>query len=1011
MPSPVQESLNVVTSWQVGIAVNVIVSVAFFTIAGLILVPLIRSGHLRTNKVAVSAGLVFVAVGISRLVRIVRLAEPLFGGDDSALARHIVTAAACLDLVTACAAVTYLVLRITQRSGLAGSPLFDDRVHRERVTNMAVARAEQAARAVAQADRDSYTAMLNSIIQNSQSAIYVKDLDGRYLMANRRLLEIMGGSEADVLGRTDQTVGADTSPFVAENDIRAQAGFYRLEEWTDAFPDGRHFYDSVKFPLHDKEGSLYATCGVSLDVTAQRRAIGAAADARDDAVVSAAAKATFLATMSHEIRTPMNAVIGMTDLLMDTDLDVQQYEFLETVRTSGEALLSVINDILDFSKIEAGEMELESAAFNLRDEIESCLDLVVVATTAKRLELICHVDDSCPEWVVGDVVRLRQIIANLLANAVKFTQEGEVLVVVSCSPTPDDRLKVSVSVTDTGIGVSTLGLDRLFGSFSQVDASTTRVYGGTGLGLAISQRLAEAMQGRVEVTSTLGVGSTFLVTVVLDRSPEAALPEAQDPPRSSLAGRSVLLVDDNVTNLRILNMQLTALGMTCTTAASPESALALVAGGLSYDVAVLDMVMPGMDGVQLGAALAHLDSQSAPQILLTSMGWRPGNLEQSFAAYLTKPVKRASLQDALISAMAGQRHGPKSSHSRTAISEQMPPPLRILLAEDNPVNQRVAQLILGKLGQRADIVGNGTDAVRAVQQTGYDVVLMDVQMPQMDGLEATRRIRVKKSQHQPYIVAMTAGALLEDREACTDAGMDGYLAKPVRARELRDLLMQVGESIEAQTDAATTEQGEVPIMSGSLAVGEASVSDAPSGGGSTSVEDRIEEVQDRIEQVQDRIEQAEDRNEADGGPAVARPVGGESQEPVATPAIDVEVFDELMSELDEGDGNLRDDLIGSYLADGEIQVGRLLQAVRTGDRTTAGVCAHTLRSTSALVGAATLAELLQQTEDFARVSPADPIGMAAVAVRVEAEYARVSRSLLLLAAASSDVSAMVDVQS
>jgi CheY-like chemotaxis protein/anti-sigma regulatory factor (Ser/Thr protein kinase) len=461
----------------------------------------------------------------------------------------------------------------------------------------------------------------------------------------------------------------------------------------------------------------------------------------------------------------------------------------------------VINDILDFSKIESGELELESAPFDLRDEVENCLDLVVTAASAKGVELACSVDDDCPERVTGDVVRLRQIIANLLSNAVKFTEQGEVVVTVETTPAADNRLGLAISVQDTGIGIATEGLDKLFGSFSQVDTSTTRVYGGTGLGLAISRRLAKAMNGELIVASTLGSGSTFTATVQLERASEL-VGEPMATPTPALAGKEILVVAGNASILRALCLQAARLGMRCTSAADPVEALRVVTEGLAYDVALLDLHMPSMTGVELSAALRQASGRDAPHVLLSELGTRPAGVEEEFATFLTKPVKRAALRDALVTAVNGQGHDDQDRPTGLELVPSDADPLRLLLAEDNPINQRVEELIFAKLGQKLDVVGNGHEAVQAVEAGDYDAVLMDIQMPQMDGLEATRRIRTLPKLHQPYIVALTAGVQPADQEACVKAGMDDYLAKPVRLPEARELLADIAAKVRRRGPAS-----------------------------------------------------------------------------------------------------------------------------------------------------------------------------------------------------------------
>jgi PAS domain S-box-containing protein len=666
-------------------------------------------------------------------------------------------------------------------------------------------RRAEAAHAAAEKERDAQAAMLSLIIDSSPALIYVKDLAGRYLMVNSAFEKAVGLEQHDLLGKTDLEIDPKRAVAWRANDVLARTGIYRLQEEAEQ-ADGVHYFDTAKFPLSDASGEVYAICGVSLDDTEQQNAIAATAEARDaalqayeaisqarDAALAAnAAKSAFLASMSHEIRTPLNAVIGMSDLLGQTALDGQQAEFVDTVRRSGEALLGVINDILDFSKIDSGQLDLELAPFNLRDEIEGCLDLVAGQAAGKGLDLLCYIDDSCPHRVAGDAVRLRQILTNLLANAVKFTEHGHVLVEAQSEPDGDGKLVLKLCVTDTGIGISDTGRERLFKSFSQVDPSTTRLYGGTGLGLAISQRLATAMGGDIEVSSAPGQGSKFTVTVMLTRCPESAqVTQTSALAAPVLAGCQVLLVDDSPTNLRILELQLSRLGMECELATSSREALTLVNDGLEYDVAILDLHLPDLSGAELARTLTRSGGTSAgsPLILLASIGNRPEGLDALFTAIMTKPVKSTVLRDTLTAVIGGTAPVNASIPAKPVTPAPAEVPKRILLAEDNPVNQRVAQLMLHKLGHVVDVVSDGVAALAAVERQEYDVVLMDVEMPHMDGLEATRRIRAQaRNGRQPHIVALTASALVEDREACVAAGMEAYLTKPVRAWELQTIL-------------------------------------------------------------------------------------------------------------------------------------------------------------------------------------------------------------------------------
>jgi PAS domain S-box-containing protein len=644
------------------------------------------------------------------------------------------------------------------------------------------------------------------VVDTAYDAFVVMDEEGRIADWNRQAERTFGWTRAEAVGR----LLADTiiPPEYRDRHNEGLRHFLATGEGpvlnqrielTALNREGRLF--PIELTIRAiRRGGRHVFTAFMHDITDRRLAEAALREAKEAAEAASRAKSEFLANMSHEIRTPMNGILGMTELALDTDLTADQREYLDAVKLSADYLLAVINDILDFSKIEAGKLDLDPVDFNLRDHLDETVTTLALRAHAKGLELACHVLDDVPDALVGDPGRLRQVVVNLIGNAVKFTGQGEVVMRVEKESQTETHARLHFSIRDTGIGIPAGKLGLLFKAFTQVDGSTTRKYGGTGLGLAISSQLVRLMGGRVWVESKEGQGSTFHFTALfgLSRNPAPRLATAD---LSRLKDLPVLVVDDNATNRRILHELLTQWGTRPTSVEDGRRALSAMRQaadeGRPFAVVLLDHMMPEMDGLTLAELIQRNPSLAGSVLMMISSADRRETAarcrERGVTTYLTKPIKRAELLNALMTSVS------------TAFAQPARPPaprrsfapcgrgLRLLLAEDNAVNQKLAVRLLEKRGHTVVVVGNGKEALAALEGGPFDAVLMDVMMPEMDGFEATATIRARErvsGDHVP-IVAMTAHAMKGDRERCLEVGMDGYISKPLQPGELFETVERV----------------------------------------------------------------------------------------------------------------------------------------------------------------------------------------------------------------------------
>ncbi|MBF0544030.1 MAG: response regulator [Candidatus Riflebacteria bacterium] len=646
------------------------------------------------------------------------------------------------------------------------------------------------------------------IIDQIQDIIWVQKTDLTPIFFNKAANEFFKQSTTETKEKKCFEIFGRNQP--CEDCLKVVALESRKVEYREVFLDDKKvWFEICVVPIFNEDNEISKIIEIFHNITRYKQEEGIRRETHEAIMrkaVSAAesaskTKSLFLANMSHEIRTPMNGVIGMTGLLLETKLTKEQREFTEMIRSSGEHLLTLVNDILDFSKIEAGKLDLEIIDFALRSTIEDCVHLLSLKAKNKNIDLLWIMEPNVPVFLRGDPGRLRQILMNLTENAIKFTPWGEISIRIFVVLEEVKNVRLRFEVQDSGIGISQEKIFELFKPFSQGDASTTKKYGGTGLGLSISKRLAELMIGEIGVNSTVGVGSTFWFTAVFEKQSKAREASLFNP--EILANQRILIVDDNATNRRLLEKLLESWHFRQEQAVNGLDAINLLQQAAAakdpFRIALLDYQMPEMDGEELGVRIKQDPAISATLLIVLSSGGIRGDAKRfteiGFSAYLTKPFRQTVLYDCLVTVLSNQKYSEKDEEKKLvtvySITEEKRQRYKILLAEDNLTNKKVAMAIMEKLGYKADAVLNGKEAVKCLEATSYDLVLMDCQMPEMDGYQATKEIRSENSNvknRKVPIIAMTANAMEGDREKCLSTGMDDYLSKPIHPRDLSAML-------------------------------------------------------------------------------------------------------------------------------------------------------------------------------------------------------------------------------